>query len=102
MNGKCHHTPMSIPRFYPPTSTDNNPSQDVELAPLPNSKGLPRNIWGLTPEDPTKLPTQITNILDRKKTLRDGALVRLVEYLDNACLYIFLTPSMLNFGVGSW
>jgi len=90
--------PASILRHQ----TDNNPSQDVESAPLPNSKGPPRNIWGLTPEDPTKFPTQITNILDRKETLRDGDLVRLAEYLDNACFYIFLTPYILKFGVGSW
>jgi len=91
---------------FPPSTlryrTDNNPSQDVEPAPLLDSKELPRNIWGLTPEDPTKLPTQITNILDRKDILRDGDLVLLLEYLENACLYFILIPSMLNFGVGSW
>jgi len=62
---------------------------------------MPRNIWGLTPEDPTRFPTQVANILERKETLRDGDLMQLVEYLDNACVYIILTPLMLNFSVGS-
>jgi len=72
--------------------TDSNLSQDVESAHLLGSNELPRNIWGLTLEDPTEFSIQIANILDRKETLRDGDFVRLVEYLDNACLYIILTP----------
>jgi len=76
--------------------------QDVEPIPLQNNKELPWNVWGLTPEDPTKFPTQMASILDMKETLRDEDLVLLVEYLDNACLYIILTPSVLNFDAGSW
>ena len=93
-----YHFPVSTIR----RRTDNNLSQDVKAAPPLNSKESPRNIWGLTPEDPTKFPTQMASILDRKGTLRDGDWVRLVEYLDNASLYIILTSSMLNFGVGTW
>ena len=54
-----------------------------------------------------QFPAQIARILDGAeyraaiKTLQDKDLAWLVEYLDNVCFCIILTPSVLSVGVGS-